>query len=219
MYLQPHFCLQDFYLEDVLKFIGYQAPDSHHQDEAEKDSGGKGMDDPLAKLQRSATEQAIMDAFLKGDEGSWERLLEVTGAHEGSGNPACINVAHQATGDTIALLGCHVCACLPVCLFLFCLPVCLPVCPSVCLSVFLSVCLSVRPSLRLHDVCLPAPLSFAIACCPMCLACLLAQPNLSHQSASTCTARAKGPHKWCITINAVLHSRETPMLGSGCHVA
>lgn len=126
-----HLCLQDFYLEDVLKFIGYKAPDSHHhQDKAEADSNGDSTNGPLARLQRSATEQAIMDAFLKGDEGSWERLLEVTGAQEGSGNPACINVAHQATGYILALLCCDVPCCLCACLSL---PV--PV---------LSACVSVR---------------------------------------------------------------------------
>ncbi len=57
------------------------------------------MDRPLNQQQTAVVEQAIMDAFLKGDESSWERLLEVTGAQEGTGNPACINVAHQATGE------------------------------------------------------------------------------------------------------------------------
>lgn len=90
--------LQDFYLEDILKFIGYKAPDNYNQDKAGAGSEGSSAERPLARLQRVATEQAIMDAFLKGDEASWGRLLEVTGAQEGSGNPACINAAHPATG-------------------------------------------------------------------------------------------------------------------------
>ncbi|KAL3133848.1 hypothetical protein ABBQ32_008317 [Trebouxia sp. C0010 RCD-2024] len=92
--------VQDFYLEDILKFIGYKAPDNYNQDKAGAGSEGNSAERPLARLQRVATEQAIMDAFLKGDEDSWGRLLEVTGAQEGSGNPACINVAHPATGAT-----------------------------------------------------------------------------------------------------------------------
>ena len=91
-------CWQDLYLEDILKFIGYKAPGSYSQ-ESGTSSGNSSRDAPLVRLQAAATEQAIMDAFLKGDEGSWERLLEVTGAQEGSGNPACINVAHLATGE------------------------------------------------------------------------------------------------------------------------
>ena len=94
----PGLCVQDFYLEDILKFIGYKAPDNYTEDRAGTGSDGKGTEGPLARLQRVATEQAIMDAFLKGDEGSWGRLLEVTGAQEGSANPACINAAHPATG-------------------------------------------------------------------------------------------------------------------------
>ena len=85
-----------------MKFVGYKAPDSYSQDIAPSSNGHR-TDAPLAKLQKAATEQAIMDAFLKGEEESWERLLEVTGAQEGSGNPACINVAHQATGMTLLL--------------------------------------------------------------------------------------------------------------------
>ena len=93
--------LQDFYLEDILKFIGYKAPDNYSEDRAAAaaaGSDGSSAEGPLARLQRVATEQAIMDAFLKGGEGSWGRLLEVTGAQEGSANPACINAAHPATG-------------------------------------------------------------------------------------------------------------------------
>ena len=96
---QIRFCLQDFYLEDILKFIGYKAPDNYNQDRAGAGSEGSSAEGPLARLQRVATEQAIMDAFLKGDEASWARLLEVTGAQEGSANPACINAAHTATGQ------------------------------------------------------------------------------------------------------------------------
>ena len=96
---QIRFCWQDFYLEDILKFIGYKAPDNYNQDRAGAGSEGSSAEGPLARLQRVATEQAIMDAFLKGDEASWGRLLEVTGALEGSANPACINAAHPATGQ------------------------------------------------------------------------------------------------------------------------
>lgn len=41
-----------------------------------------------------------MDAFLTGGEDSWQKLLEVTGASEGGGNPACINATHAATGES-----------------------------------------------------------------------------------------------------------------------
>ena len=34
----------------------------------------------------------------QGAEDSWQRLLEVTGAQEGSADPAIINAAHTATG-------------------------------------------------------------------------------------------------------------------------
>ncbi|KAL0028223.1 hypothetical protein WJX79_002624 [Trebouxia sp. C0005] len=92
--------VQDFYLEDVLKFIGYKASDNYTQDSHDiKLSNGEATA-PLTGQQKGVIEQAIMDAFLKGDEGSWERLLEVTGAQEGAGNAACLNVAHQATGAT-----------------------------------------------------------------------------------------------------------------------
>lgn len=91
--------MQDFYLEDVLKFIGYKASDNYTQDSHDiKLSNGEATA-PLTGQQKGVIEQAIMDAFLKGDEGSWERLLEVTGAQEGAGNAACLNVAHQATGE------------------------------------------------------------------------------------------------------------------------
>lgn len=93
--------LQDFYLEDILKFIGYKAPDKYSEDKG--GSQGSNAEGALARLQRVATEQAIMDAFLKGDEGSWGRLLEVTGAQGGSPNPACINAAHPATGGLPAI--------------------------------------------------------------------------------------------------------------------
>ena len=87
--------MQDFYLEDVLKFIGYKAPDNYTPASHEN----RLSEAPLGGQQKGVIEQAIMDAFLKGDEGSWERLLEVTGAQEGAGNPACLDVAHQATGE------------------------------------------------------------------------------------------------------------------------
>ena len=90
---------QDFYLEDVLKFIGYKAPDSFTQDSTAGSLSNGTSSAPVSRQQTAAVEQAIMDAFLTGDEGSWGRLLEITGAQEGSGNPACINVAHQATGE------------------------------------------------------------------------------------------------------------------------
>ncbi len=92
-------CLQDFYLEDVLKFIGYKAPDNYTQESHDNRLSNGGMTAPLSGQQKGVIEQAIMEAFLKGDEGSWERLLQVTGAQEGAGNPACLNVAHQATGE------------------------------------------------------------------------------------------------------------------------
>jgi len=91
--------LQDFYLEDVLKFIGYKAPDIYTQESHENRFSNGGTSALLSGQQKGVIEQAIMDAFLKGEEGSWERLLEVTGAQEGAGNPACLNVAHQATGE------------------------------------------------------------------------------------------------------------------------
>lgn len=86
--------MQDFYLEDVLKFIGYKAPANYAPKQAEngKTSGA------LARLQAAATEQAIMDAFLTGGEDHWQQLLEVTGAQEGGGNPVSINATHAATG-------------------------------------------------------------------------------------------------------------------------
>ncbi len=86
-------------MEDVLKFIGYKAPDSHTQDSHDNRLSNGGTTAPLTGQQKGVIEQAIMDAFLNGDEGSWERLLEVTRAQEGAGNPACLNVAHQATGE------------------------------------------------------------------------------------------------------------------------
>ncbi len=92
-------CLQDFYLEDVLKFIGYKASDNYTQESHDNRLSNGGMTAPLSGQQKGVIEQAIMEAFLKGDEGSWERLLQVTGAQEGAGNPACLNVAHQATGE------------------------------------------------------------------------------------------------------------------------
>ncbi|KAL0045428.1 hypothetical protein WJX82_006305 [Trebouxia sp. C0006] len=88
--------VQDFYLEDVLKFIGYKAPDNYTPDSHDSRLSNA----PLSAQQKGVIEQAIMDAFLKGEEGSWERLLEVTGAQEGAGDSACLNVAHQATGAT-----------------------------------------------------------------------------------------------------------------------
>ncbi len=87
--------MQDFYLEDVLKFIGYKAPDNYTEESHENRLSNA----PLSGQQTGVIEQAIMDAFLEGGEGSWERLLEVTGTQEGAGNPACLNVAHQATGE------------------------------------------------------------------------------------------------------------------------
>lgn len=94
--IQHYTCInmQDFYLEDVLKFIGYKAPANYAPKEPEngKRSG------PRARLQAAATEQAIMDAFLTGSEDKWQRLLEVTGAQEGGGHPASINASHAATG-------------------------------------------------------------------------------------------------------------------------
>ena len=82
-------------MEDVLKFIGYKAPDNYTPDSHDSRLSNA----PLSAQQKGVIEQAIMDAFLKGEEGSWERLLEVTGAQEGAGNSACRNVAHQATGE------------------------------------------------------------------------------------------------------------------------
>lgn len=83
----------------MLKFIGYKAPDSFTQDSTAGPLSNGTSSAPLSRQQTALVEQAIMDAFLTGDEGSWGRLLEVTGAQEGAGNPACINVAHQATGE------------------------------------------------------------------------------------------------------------------------
>ena len=171
--------LQDFYLEDILKFIGYKAPDNYSDDRAAAGSDGGSAEGALARLQRVATEQAIMDAFLKGDEGSWGRLLEVTGAQEGSANPACINAAHPATGCSPPLEPWHSLAefvCLFTCASVllavcqsvllwtsvpcpltcpFSWPVCLPACQPACLPVCLSVCLSVCLPVCLYvSVCL-----------------------------------------------------------------
>lgn len=154
--MRPDVYLQDFYLEDILKLIGYKAPDDYSLARAAAaGSQGNSEEGPLARLQRAATEQAVMDAFLKGDEGSWGRLLEVTGAQEGSGNPACINASHPATGHSTSSI-CHAClVCLSVCLSVFLsvvsltvflsdrLTACLWVCLYVCVSVWLFVCRAV----------------------------------------------------------------------------
>ena len=104
--------LQDFYLEDVLKFVGYRAPANYAPQLAEegKASGA------LGRLQAAATEQAIMNAFLTGGEDSWQKLLEVTGTQEGGGNPACINASHAATGNAdLHSRGCTCLQCFALC--------------------------------------------------------------------------------------------------------
>ena len=88
--------MQDFYLEDILKLIGYNAPDDYTRDSI-------GIEDGLSRLQTATTEQAIMDAFLQGDEDSWDRLMELTAAQDGTQDTAMINVAHPSTGDPLVL--------------------------------------------------------------------------------------------------------------------
>ena len=99
--------MQDFYLEDILKFIGYTAPEDPPHGYADS-SRGKGS--ALSRLQTATVEQAIMDAFLKGEEGCWQRLLQVTGAEQGGQDTALINVTHPATGDTCTISCLHVLA-------------------------------------------------------------------------------------------------------------
>ena len=100
--------MQDLYLEDILKLIGYNAPDDYTPDSTGIEGGSSTAKGALSRLQTATTEQAIMDAFLQGDEDSWERLMELTGAQGGTQDTALVNVAHPSTGEAFAS-----CCCLP----------------------------------------------------------------------------------------------------------
>ena len=103
----PAALLQDFYLEDILKFIGYTPPDSSsaapvavaaaNQTPAAA-AAAKAADVPSE--QRAAVEAAIMHAFLDGDDASFDQLMEATGADMMAQDPAsaATNIAHARTG-------------------------------------------------------------------------------------------------------------------------
>ena len=94
--------MQDLYLEDILKLIGYNAPDDYIPDSIGNEDSGSTAKGALNRLQTATIEQAIMDAFLTGDEDSWDRLIELTGAQGGTQDTALVNVAHPSTGDAFA---------------------------------------------------------------------------------------------------------------------
>ncbi|KAK9814740.1 hypothetical protein WJX72_010718 [[Myrmecia] bisecta] len=100
--------VQDFYLEDVLSMIGYAGQNGLTPSQpASARNGNSRKRRPSAPQvgpeTRQRVEEAIMQAFLRGNDEDFEVLLEVTGAasmDEGGEGAPCINVPHDATGAT-----------------------------------------------------------------------------------------------------------------------
>lgn len=108
----PAALLQDLYLEDILKFIGYTPPDSSSAapPAAAKQTPAAAAAAKAAAVppeQRAAVEAAIMAAFLNGDDASFDQLMEATGADMMAQDPAsaATNIAHACTGGHTASAG------------------------------------------------------------------------------------------------------------------
>ena len=99
--------VRDFYLEDILRVTGYEHAAVR---ELEKELGASGLDlGMLCPEVSEALSQVIEDAFRRGTDEDFERMLELTGAADTDtldDQSARVNFRHPETGATPLFSAC-----------------------------------------------------------------------------------------------------------------